>query len=241
MKRLFLSLTSVLLASVLSSELATSQTVTLVVDKTTAMQATQNGIAATASEALIAGEFEKVREEQSRVQRMIGVVEAHLAKVEKTQKDISAFRKEGAAIKLFLFKTKTAVGCLKDLTNDIQRAPKGVLASAKLISTLSQDIYGMGKDMVCTVIDARYDLPGIKVPINQKNKTNLLEPQERLAFYERCNYEMDIIIFKIKQMRLSIMTENSLQSIVQNIAHSSYVTVEYGKYVAQDIVDLWRQ
>lgn len=95
--------------------------------------------------------------------------------------------------------------------------------------------------MVCTVIDARYDMPGIKVPVNQKNKINLLEPQERLAFYERCNYEMDIIIFKIKQMRLSIMTENSLQSIVQNIATRSYVTVEYGKYVAQDIVDLWRQ
>lgn len=210
----------------------------IVVDTQCAVQAAVNGVAAKAQEDLIIQEFEGMKKEQNRVRDMLIVIENHINKVEKVQQDISAFRKEGAAIKLFILKSKKASESLLELRNAIMKSPLGAAASYKTIYSLSKDIYGICYDMIGTVVDGKFSLPSLQV--KPKKELNFLEPQERLAFYERCCYEMDIIIFKIKQMQLDIICTNSVRTAFLKISPMTYVNTEYGKQIANDIMSLWK-
>lgn len=210
----------------------------IVLDAQCATQAGANGVAAKAQEDLIIKEFEGMKKEQNRVRDMLIVVEAHLNKVEKVQQDISAFSKEGAAIRLFVLKTKKASESLSDLTRSIMRSPMGAAASYKTIYRLSKDIYGICYDMIGTVVDGKFTLPSLQV--KPKQQLNFLEPQERLAFYERCCYEMDVIVFKINQMQLDIICTNNVSTALLKISPMAYVNTEYGKQIARDIMNLWK-
>lgn len=219
---------------------------TPVIDVKTAEQAMLNGTSAEAQENLIEKEFDAMQKAQSKVQAMILVVERHLDKVEKIQKDIIAFRKEGAAIKLFVFKTKKAMQALDELAGDFTGHNNtgsirelGILGSYRVIFDLSTDIYGICRDMVSTVIDAKFALPGLSQP-KPSEQINLLEPQERLAFYERCSYEMEIITFKIQQMHYEIITSDSFKDAFVKLAPESYWNMEFAKIIADDIVGLWK-
>ena len=213
----------------------------LVFDATTAKQAVANGTTATASESLIEKEFDTMRKEQNKVQAMMTVVEQHLSKVEKIQKDISAFKREGATIKLFVFKTQKALKSLQELSKDFTSRELGVIGSYKVIASLSADIYGICSNMVTTVIDAKYALPGLTLPKQPTEQINLLEPQQRLAFYDRCCYEMDIINFKIQQMHYEIISSNSLMGAFSKISPEGYWNMEFAKNIANDIVGLWKK
>ena len=70
---------------------------------------------------------------------------------------------------------------------------------------------------------------------------NKRQPQERLAFFERCNYDLDLIIFKIHQIHLEIISTNTLNLALQKVAPRSMWTINYGLIVANDIVDLWKK
>lgn len=213
---------------------------TPVVDAKTAEQAILNGVSAEAQESLIEKEYDQMKKEQNKVEMMLTIVERHLDKVEKIQWDVSAFRKEGAAIRLFAFKAKKALTSLGDLSKDLRGHELGVVSSFKVISSLSSDIYGICNGMVSTVVDAKFALPGLRQP-KPKEEMNLLEPQERLAFYERCSYEMDLIIFKIQQMHYEILSVRNFNDAFAKIAPDAYWTVEYGKNIANDIISLWKK
>lgn len=230
----------IILASFTTSSFAQGR---IVIDRKSAAQATANGVAATAQEELIRSEFRVMNEEQNKVKNMVVMVEQHLNKVEKIQQDISAFKKEGAAIKLFAFKTKKATSALSDLSKEIFSRPQGVAASYKEMFSLSNDIYGICRDMVGTVIDGKFALPGFEKQkqVQVKQQLNFLEPQERLAFYNRCNYEMDLIIFKIRQMQMSIICNDNLDNVFLKVAPLTYVNNEYGKQIANDIINLWEK
>lgn len=208
-----------------------------VIDKESAKQATENGGAAFAQESLIASEFRAMKEEQQSVRNMMVVIERHLDKVDKVQQDISAFHKEGPAMRLFVFKFKKATKELGHLATALKDNPKGAVASARIISSLSMDIYGIASSMVSTVVDARFNIPGL--PQKPKGSMNLLEPQERLAFFERCCYDMDIIIFKIRQMQMEIECTNTLNDVFLKIAPLAHSNYSYGREICNDIVRLW--
>ena len=92
--------------------------------------------------------------------------------------------------------------------------------------------------MISVVVDARFSLPGL--PKKPKAAMNLLEPQERLAFFERCCYDMDIVIFKIKQMQFEIQYTNSLSEIALKIAPLTYSNYSFGEEICNDIIKLWK-
>lgn len=209
-----------------------------VIDKESAKQATENGGAAFAQESLIASEFRSMKEEQQSVRNMMVVIERHLDKVDKVQQDVSAFHKEGPAMRLFVFKFKKATKELGLLATALKDNPKGAVASARIISSLSMDIYGIASSMVSTVVDARFNIPGL--PQKPKGSMNLLEPQERLAFFERCCYDMDIIIFKIRQIQMEIECTNTLNDAFLKIAPLTHSNYSYGREICNDIVRLWK-
>ena len=219
---------------------AQTPAVTIVIDKTTIAQAAANGVAATASETAIKKEYEEMKEQQIKVEGMLIIVEQHLNKVEKVLQDISAFKKEGAAIRLFVFKTKKALNSLSGLMSVATSNEIGVVASYNKYISVVSDIYSICNDMVSTVIDAKFALPGLSRP-KPKEQMNLLEPQERLAFYERCSYEMDIINYKLQGLQYAIMSNNTLSKAAAKLAPQSYWTVEYGKSIANEIINLWKK
>lgn len=210
----------------------------LVIDKESVKQVGKNGAAAKAQETLIASEFGAMKEEQQSVRNMMVIIERHLDKIDKVQQDISAFHKEGPAMRLFVFKFKKATKELEHLATALKNNPKGAIASARIISSLSMDIYGISSSMVSTVVDARFNIPGL--PKKPKASTNLLEPQERLAFFERCCYDMDIIIFKIRQMQMEIECTNTLNDVFLKIAPLTHSNYSYGREICNDIVRLWQ-
>lgn len=210
----------------------------LVIDKTSVEQVGKNGAAAVAQEELIGSEFKEMKKEQNSVKKMMAVIERHLDKVDKTQQDISAFKKEGPAMRLFLLKFKRATKELELLAKALKENPKGAIGSARTITSLSTDIYGISSSMISVVVDARFSLPGL--PKNPKASMNLLEPQERLAFFERCCYDMDIVIFKIKQMQFEIQYTNSLSEIALKIAPLTYSNYSFGEEICNDIIKLWK-
>ena len=242
MKQFVVTLAFFSLLFLLSAKIAVAQSpaVAIVFDEKTTAQAHANGVAATASEEAINKEFEAMKQEQQKVQRMILVVEQHLSKVEKIQKDISAFKREGAAISLFVFKTKRALKSLSNLAKAGNGNEIGLIASYKKIYSVSTDIYSICGDMVSTVVDAKFALPGLKQP-KPKDELNLLEPQQRLAFYERCSHEMDIINYKLQGLQYMIKSNNTLQRAAITIDPTTYWTVEYGKSIANDIISLWKR
>ena len=219
---------------------ASGQTAIVVYDVKSAEQAATNGVAAKASEELIRSEFEEVKDSQRKIRNLLLVVEGHIAKVEKIQKDVSAFKKEGAALSLIAFKAKKALSSLGELAPDLKSNQIGIVGSYKVISTLSADIYGICANVVGVVVDGSFDLPGLS-KVNKGKSVNFLEPQERLAFFERCNYDLDLIIFKIHQIHLEIISTNTLNLALQKVAPRSMWTINYGLIVANDIVDLWKK
>lgn len=226
-------------ASLWAAAPAHGQGPVVVYDFRSATQAAANGAAAKASEELIRSEFKEVKKNQQKVQEMLLVVEGHLAKVEKVQKDISAFKKEGAAISLIAFKAKKALSALDGLAQDLRSNQIGIVGSYKVISILSSDIYGICANLVGIVVDGSFALPGLSQPKAGKKSVNFLEPQERLAFFEYCSYELDLIIFKIQQMHLEIISTNTFQAAFRKVAPRTSWTIEYGKTVAREIIDLW--
>ncbi|TFH96819.1 hypothetical protein ACTML9_05170 [Porphyromonas levii] len=213
---------------------------TYVVDYTCIKQVGANGAAATAQESTITNETDKSKVEQNKVQKFVLLIERHLDMIEKAQKDITAFSKEGAAINLFAIKTKKATTALAALSKSLPKNVIGVVGSSNLIADLSLDIYGICNSMVATVVDAKFTLPEFG-PIKPKPQMNLLEPQERLAFYQRCISSMDMITRKIMQMHYTIIYTNNINIAFKMIAPRTSYTIEYGKSIALDIINSWKK
>lgn len=234
MKKILIAFTLVALYSLSSSAQS------IVIDATSTNQALANGVAAKAQEDQITQETDKSKAEQNKVQQYVLLIEQHVDMIEKAQKDISAFRKEGAAIQLFVLKTRKATKALSELAKILPQNVIGLVGSSNLIAQLSLDIYGICDNMVNTVIDGKFTMPAFG-PVKPKPHINFLEPQERLAFYQRCAFEMDRIYYKIMYMNYTIVSTNSVKAAFRNIAPKTTYTIDYGRSVAEDIIKSWKK